>query len=177
MQPSYTLNTTHADQFVLKYDELTFTLLGGIRLEGLDRMRVTVKAEFRDIAIRHNLDLYNDSQSEKLGRKCAERFGVGEAYMTKAIGELVSQLEQYRLSELKKQPSADGEKQKIAVSEAEQQAAINFLQQPDLLNRTSKAIGRSGLIGEEKTVDGQRIAVGEIDGEGLPAGDRRDGQA
>jgi len=101
------LNTTQPDQLILKYDELTFTLLGGIRLEGLDRMRATVKAEFRDIAIRHNLDLYNDSQSEKLQRKCAERFGVGAAYMAKAIGELTTQLEKYRLDELQKQSSAD----------------------------------------------------------------------
>jgi hypothetical protein len=62
-------------------DELLIELLGGVRVEGLDRMRVTMKVsvvnrehpnnavgtspqytnELADLAIRHNLDLYNDT--------------------------------------------------------------------------------------------------------------------
>jgi len=61
-------------------DMLILTVLGGIKLEGLDRMRVTLKIELPDNprpAIRHNLDLYNDIQVEKLVRKIAERMEIG----------------------------------------------------------------------------------------------------
>lgn len=40
---------------------LIVTVLGGVKLEGLDRMRVTLKVEVPDSPrppVRHNLDLY-----------------------------------------------------------------------------------------------------------------------
>lgn len=43
--------------------------MGGIRLEGLDRMHVTLKITVEHLTVRHNLDLYNDNQVEKLIRK------------------------------------------------------------------------------------------------------------
>jgi hypothetical protein len=55
---------------------LNLTVLGGLRIDTLDRMRVTLKIELLDSprpALRHNLDLYNDTQTEKLIRKTAER--------------------------------------------------------------------------------------------------------
>ncbi|MEM6814958.1 MAG: hypothetical protein AAF600_11350 [Bacteroidota bacterium] len=56
---------------------MDIAVLGGIRLEGLDRMRVTLKVQVEHLSIRHNLDLYNDNQTEKLIRKIAERLEIG----------------------------------------------------------------------------------------------------
>ena len=39
------LNTTNPDSLTYQNEILKLTALGGIRLEGLDRMRVTLKAE------------------------------------------------------------------------------------------------------------------------------------
>lgn len=67
------LNTENTNCFIYKTDELLIELLGGVRVEGLDRMRVTMKVsvvngkhqqytnELADLAIRQNLDLYNDT--------------------------------------------------------------------------------------------------------------------
>ncbi|MEM6526527.1 MAG: hypothetical protein AAGF85_07520 [Bacteroidota bacterium] len=63
------LDTTNPDHIRYQYDHLEITILGGIRLEGLDRMRVTLKIQVEHLALRHNLDLYNDTQTEKLIRK------------------------------------------------------------------------------------------------------------
>jgi hypothetical protein len=49
-------------------DLLQITILGGVRLEGLDRLRVTMRIEIKQSPrppVRHNLDLYNDNQLEK----------------------------------------------------------------------------------------------------------------
>jgi len=43
MEP--TINTSNPQAITYQTEELGFTLLGGIRLEGLDRMRVTLKIE------------------------------------------------------------------------------------------------------------------------------------
>jgi len=64
---------------------LCLTVLGGIRLDNLDRLRVTLKIALPDNPrppLRHNLDLYNDTQVEKLVRKTAERMEIGAEHYT-----------------------------------------------------------------------------------------------
>jgi|GEM_PF-3011245 hypothetical protein len=94
------MNTENTNCFVYETDELLIELLGGIRVEGLDRMRVTMKVsvvnrkhpqytnELADLAIRHNLDLYNDTQVEKFVRRVAEKLEVGSIALTKAIAAI-----------------------------------------------------------------------------------------
>jgi hypothetical protein len=43
--PKRTLDTTHAEHLVYKNGMLDIAVLGGIRLDGLDRMRVTLKIQ------------------------------------------------------------------------------------------------------------------------------------
>ena len=142
------LNTQNADHLTYNYQELLFSLLGGIRIEGLDRLRVTIKIEYRTIAIRHNLDLYNDTQVDKLIKKTAERFEIGITYIQKALSELINEVEAYRLAELDKQ----GQKKdtRKILTEEERSAAIDFLKQPNLVALTNQYIGESGVIGEEE---------------------------
>jgi hypothetical protein len=147
------LNTNNPEYITWKYDELLFAVLGGVRLEGMDRLRVTIKAEFSrttssGLAIRHNLDLYNDSQLEKFIRKCAERFEIGTAYIGKAISELVNRLENYRLAEIRLSTDKSETKKKV-LSEEQIREAKTFLQSKDLLLATNDMIGKSGVIGEE----------------------------
>jgi hypothetical protein len=141
------LNTHNPEHLTWNYEQVQFTLLGGIRLEGLDRMRVTLKIEHKTTAVRHNLDLYNDTQTEKLIRKTAEKLNIGTSYLQKAVAQLTNQLENYRLEETQRQ-AIKQETKKILTKE-EKQAAIQYLTQPDLLNRTNQQIGKSGVIGEE----------------------------
>ena len=128
-------------------DLFEVAVLGGIRLTGLDRMRVTLKVSLKEgsaPAIRHNLDLYNDGQCERYIRKVAERFEVGTTVVAATIGDLIEKLESYRLEQ-----AMPADKKKKALSPDEVQAAQAFLEQPNLLERTNELIGQSGVIGEE----------------------------
>ncbi|WP_202628637.1 hypothetical protein [Sediminibacterium soli] len=159
---AFMINTDNAEAISYQTEELGFTILGGIRLDGLDRLRVTMRIEvlnrkfehyvgnpdIANLPVRHNLDLYNDVQVEKLIRKTAERLEVGVSPLTKAIADITSQLERYRLQRIEQQNSKTVKQQKILSLEA-REAALQFLQQPDLMQRTGEAIGRSGVIGEE----------------------------
>jgi len=156
------LNTTNPDAITYDTSELSFTVLGGIRIDNLDRMRVTLKIsvterkfqhylnnpELAALAVRHNLDLYNDTQVEKLIRKTAERLEVGSSAVAKAIAELTTQLENYRLTEIE-QKKKDTDKRK-PLSEEDRLAAEAFLQSKKLIEQTAELIGRSGVVGEEK---------------------------
>lgn len=151
------LNTENNNCFTYTTDELLIELLGGVRVDTLDRMRVTMKVtvtnrkhalyngELANLSVRHNLDLYNDTQVEKFVRRIAERLEVGSIAVTKAIADITSQLETYRLEQLSKQ---EIRKEKV-LSATELEEAVQFLQQPDLLERTNEMIGKSGVIGEE----------------------------
>ncbi|MBS1597577.1 MAG: hypothetical protein JST75_05090 [Bacteroidetes bacterium] len=76
------LNTSNREYIIFQYEQLQFAILGRFRIEGLDRMKVTLKIEWKNVAIRHNLDLYNDGALDKIIRKCAERFSLGTAFIS-----------------------------------------------------------------------------------------------
>jgi len=157
------IDTTNPNAITYITEELGFTILGGIRLDGLDRLRVTMRIEVTNrkfehyqnnpeiaaLPVNHNLDLYNDVQVEKLIRKAAERLEVGTLQITKSIADITRQLELYRLQQLEEQQTKT-EKQKKILSPQEQQEAMSFSSEPHLLKRTNELIGKSGVIGEEK---------------------------
>jgi len=127
---------------------IEIAILGGIRLEGLDRMRVTLKIQVEHLALRHNLDLYNDTQVEKLIRKVAEKLEIGTSVIAAALQDLTDLLEQYRLAELDKQKAIDQDKQKMPTPE-EIKKAQSYLTAPNLMGRTGEDIGKAGVIGEQ----------------------------
>jgi len=45
METAPAIDVTNPDAITYTTDELNFTILGGIRLEGLDRLRVTIRTE------------------------------------------------------------------------------------------------------------------------------------
>lgn len=154
------IDTTHPEKITYSTEELQLTVLGGIKLEGLDRLRVTLKLEITDrkfkhylnnpeiadLALRHNLDLYNDTQVEKLVRRAAERLELGSSHLSKSIAELTDGLEHYRLEQIEQQGKEIDTRKNL--NKEEQNAATNFLKGADLLKRTNDLIGQSGVIGE-----------------------------
>lgn len=163
MNTNSELNTTNPEAMLLETEELRFTVLGGIRLDGLDRMRVTLKIEITErklkhylnnpelaaLAIRHNVDLYNDVQVEKLIRRTADRLEIGSTHITQSVASLTNLLEEYRLEKIEAGHKKEAEsKQKKNLTNEEREKASAFLSSPNLMERTKEAIARSGIIGE-----------------------------
>ncbi len=143
------LNHHNPEYVTWKHEEMLFALLGGIRIEGLHSMRVTLKVDFKSFpSIRHSLDLYNETQTEKLIKKTAERFTLSTTYVHKAIGELINTVEDYRLGQIDSN-KLKAINNKPILNKEEIQAAETFLKSNNLLQITNDAIGKSGVIGEE----------------------------
>lgn len=143
------LQTANPNQLEYSNKLIKITVLGGIRLDGLDRMRVTLKiqsTEASTLAVRHNLDLYNDTQVEKLIRKTATKLEIGTSVIEASINELIEELEKYRLQELENTNKQIETKQ---LTEKEKSEALQLLQSDNLLTVTNELIGKSGIIGEE----------------------------
>jgi hypothetical protein len=146
--PKRSLDITNAEHITYKHGGIEITVLGGIRLEGLDRMRTTLKIQVEHLSLRHNLDLYNDTQVEKLVRKVAEKLEIGTSVIAAALTDLTDLLEQYRLDEIERQGASQHDKRKILTEEEQQQAKV-YLSAPNLIERTREDIGKAGVIGEE----------------------------
>jgi len=142
--------TNNPESLIYEHEILKITVLGGVKLEGLDRMRVTLKIELKQTSlppVRHNLDLYNDNQLEKLIRKGAERLEIGTSVLLASVVELTEQLEEYRLERIKETQPKPYESPKL--TKKEHKEAESFLTEPNLLERTNELIGKAGVIGEE----------------------------
>ena len=143
------LNTQNPNQLEYANQLIKITVLGGIRLDGLDRMRVTLKIQATEVdglAVRHNLDLYNDTQVEKLIRKTATKLEIGTSVIEASINELIETLEKYRLAQLESQVESHKSKE---LTEQEKKEALQLLTAESLLLKTNELIGKSGIIGEE----------------------------
>lgn len=144
------LITENAELLIYLNGKLHITILGGIKLTGLDRLKVTLKLTVTGKpanAFRHNLDLYNSIQTEQLTEKAAEALDVSTNELSGILNGLTTALENYRAERLEAMKPKQAEKKQL--SEAERKAAIAFLKSPHLLERTKQVIAESGLIGEE----------------------------
>ncbi|NQY11219.1 MAG: hypothetical protein HRT71_17110 [Flavobacteriales bacterium] len=144
-------NITNPESLIYQNEILKLTVLGGIKLEGLDRMRSTLKIELKNSSVppvRHNLDLYNDTQTEKLIRKTAEKLEIGTSVIAASLAELTEQLEAYRIDQIKKSEAATQIITK-ELSAQERKDAEHFLKSKNLMQQTNEMISKSGMIGEE----------------------------
>jgi len=140
--------TPHNYNYITKH--LQIHILGGIKMNNLDRMRVTLSLQKpkSNHILRHSIDLYNDNMVEKLVRKTAERIEMGTSIIRTTLQELTSTLEQYRINVLAKE-AEEGQLHVKVLSSKERETATKFLKSKDLLKKTNKLIGQSGVIGEE----------------------------
>jgi len=146
------LDTKNTEYITFTTDQLHIVLLGGINLQQLDRLKVTIKIKRKDTndplhSIRHSLDLYNSDYVEKFIEKTAEKLELGTTLINRSIAQLIEEIEYYRLSKIESQKEQRPIKKEL--TEQQKQRAINYLKSPDLIQRTSEDLGNCGIIGEE----------------------------
>lgn len=150
LQPLQQLDTSNAELLIYDNCELRIEILGGIRITGLDRMKVTVKVQHKTkklLPIRDTLDLYSRNQTEQLIQTISENFDANIKKIETTISELTTELENHRLQKIESlQPK---EKQPHEMTPAARTAAVNELKRPNLLQRTGQLLQQCGIVGEE----------------------------
>ena len=122
-------------------------VLGGVKLEGLDRMKVTLKVLYELKTLRHSLDLYNDDQVEKFIKKVCSRLDLGSREVQEILEALTEALEKYRLEQIEMDGQRRGSVKEL--TEQEKEVAKKYLAAANLMQRTMDDLGKSGIIGEE----------------------------
>jgi DNA primase catalytic core len=146
------LNTKNPEFITFTTDELQIIILGGINLQQLDRLRITVKISRTDTndplhSIRHTIDLYHSNYLEKFINKASEQLEAGTNTIRRAIAEMTEQIEAYRLSKIESQKEQKPQARQL--SEQRYRKAVKYLESSKLMDRTNNDIGRTGMIGEE----------------------------
>ena len=144
------LNTDNPELILYETDLLHITILGGIKITGLDRLRVTLKIEKKEyshhLPVRHSLDLYHSKQVEQLAQKMAESLEIGTAESERTISQLTGTLENYRQNKLELLKPKKTEKKEM--TEGERAEAVKYLKSKKLLRNTLQDIAKSGIVGE-----------------------------
>lgn len=148
------LNTSNADYISFVYENLLFSIIGGIALYPLDKLKITLKIQIAKSqnplhSIRQsNLDLYSEEQLQRFIKTASEKLEVGTKQLNYAIAELISLLEDYRNAKIEEQKPKT-EKPKV-LTEFRKQELIKLLQSQNLYKKLNELIGKTGVIGEEK---------------------------
>ena len=150
-QSKKVLNCQNPDQLQYNTDELLITLLGGISMNNLDRMRVTLYMRRNPhinaaYSIRQNIDLYQDDLVEKFIRRSAEKLEISTSLISKAIAELTEELESYRLQQVESKKKTTVQKKELTA--IEKQEAIENLKRKDLMEWTMQGYEKTGIVGE-----------------------------
>jgi DNA primase len=145
------LNTSNQELLIYDNCQLRIEVWGGIKITGLDRMKVTLKVQHKAkqlLPIRDTLDLYSRQQTENLIQTISENFDCNIKQTETTISELTNELENYRIKKIEAlQPKQETKNELTA---AQRTTAINELKKEKLLERHNKMIGLTGIVGEEK---------------------------
>ncbi|MFN5848701.1 MAG: hypothetical protein ACK43K_09440, partial [Chitinophagales bacterium] len=132
-----------------KDELLTIDVLGGVDLQQVERMICTLRVSHANYPpFRTTLDLYNDSQNDKLIRTLCDKYELQLLEVSKALNLLTSQLEEYRLDNLKY--NSTSQKRAFEINEEERANAIKKLKNKNLLTLLIKDLNTTGIIGEDE---------------------------
>lgn len=146
----FQFDSTNPEAPVFQTEELTITILGGVKLGGLDKLRVTLKIETEEktkAPIRQNLDLYHSSQVTKLTEQIAGLYELPTEEITETLEVLTSELENWRMNQL--ELLSKPKQETPAITATEKTKATKWLKAPNLMERTQQLLGQAGIVGEE----------------------------
>ncbi len=145
------LNTTNPELLIYDNCELYFEILGGIKITGLDRMKVTLKVQHKE-KVNHpqwySIDLYSQVQREQTINNVAETLEVSTQQTTQTFIQLITELESHRIKKIEALQPKDKERHELTT--AQRQAAVTELKKPKLLERTSQLLQQCGIVGEQE---------------------------
>lgn len=149
LQQQSKLDTRNNELLIYNNCELYFEILGGIKITGLDRMKVTLKVKHKEkisMPQWYSIDLYNQAQREQTINNVAETLELSNQQTTNTFINLITELENHRIKKIEALQSK--EKPQHELTQAQKAAAINELQKPNLLHRTAEMIALTGIVGE-----------------------------
>ena len=129
-------------------DLFTVDVLGGVDLQQIEKMFCTLRVCRENFPpFRTSLDLYADSQVDKLLRSLCDKYDLPIFDVSRSVHSFIAQLEDYRLQHLRYPQS--GRVQAFEMGEEEEITAKNYLQNADLIPNLQRDLQQIGILGED----------------------------
>jgi hypothetical protein len=138
----------HNQNFITYADEIfTIDVLGGVDLSQIEKMICTLRIAHKNYPpSRTTLDLYIDSQTDKLIRTLCDKYGVTLLDVSKSTHEFIRQLESYKLERLR-YPKAE---KAFEMDETEESEAKKYLSDKNLVANLQADLQQIGILGENE---------------------------
>jgi DNA primase catalytic core len=136
------------EEILFSLGDRRWRIRGLAKSTSFDALRVNVLVA-REGAGFHvdTLDLYVARQRAVFVKQAAEELGLEERAIKKDLGQVLLRLE--ALQEEAIRTALEPKEKEVALSDAEQAAALDLLRDPHLLDRILADFARSGVVGEE----------------------------
>lgn len=150
--PSHYLNTENPNNIFFNGMGANYTVKGGLKPQ-LDSLKIALQIIHKESKqdYRTKIDLYDYKQIQSTADTVSDLIQVRKDSIEKDLQLLAHLLEQFRESDLQNQPLRSTKKIIIKVSEATASKCIGFMKQKNLLQNLNNLIGKSGVVGEEKS--------------------------
>ncbi|WP_407265266.1 hypothetical protein [Tenacibaculum maritimum] len=140
------LTVHNANYLTFRNDLLSIDVLGGVDLSQVERMVCTLRISYQSFIHRTTLDLYNDTQTERLTRTLCDTWEVKLLDVSKTFYTLTLALEEYRLLEL--QYKGKVQQTHFTLSTEEKKQALRTLKSKTLIKQLVSKLNQIGVIGE-----------------------------
>lgn len=136
--------------FITYQNELfTIDVLGGVDLQQIERMVCTLRITYQSYPpFRSTLDLYADSQTDKLLRTLCEKWELKLLEVSKTVHGFITELETYKLERLK-YPKGK-EQNTFELSDEERKEAKKYLSDKKLIENLKTDFKHIGILGEDE---------------------------
>src|SRR5690606_3960713 len=144
--------TTDKERIIYETKNLIITVWGGIELENLSRLKISLHIQSkanRYKSFRDDVNLYNYAATQKLTANISEALELPTTTIQQTITDFTEQVEKYRLEERAEQVKTL-EPKYYQMTEQEVKAAQAYLQQKGLVQRTIETLSKTGRVGEVK---------------------------
>lgn len=135
--------------FITYSDDLfSIDVLGGVDISIVENVICTLRISYKEFPpMRCTIDLYNDTETDKLCRNLCTKYSLNLLEVSKTITKLTAELEEYKLSELKN----IGKKKTTPINhigEAQRSQAISCLKDKNLVKNISEKLQTIGIVGD-----------------------------
>lgn len=144
-----TFNAANHEALTYETSDFHITVLGGIKISGLERMKVTLKLAVKSshyAPLRQHLDLYNNDQLTRFVRTVNEQLDVKTELIRSTLLTLIEELEHYRIERISSMQTVQEESP--ALTRKELTEAEVYLKDQDLMKNTMQDLGKTGIVGE-----------------------------
>ncbi len=140
----------HNPHFITYQNELlTIDVLGGVDLLQIERMICTLRVSYQDYPpLRSTLDLYNDTQTDKLLRTLCEKWDLKLLDVSKTVHGFICELESFKLERLK-YPKGK-EQSTFELSDEQRKASKKYLSDKNLIQNLKTDFKNLGILGEDE---------------------------